>query len=205
MQRLYFVLPSQSRHFTTFVPVQIIYVEMGVTTSSRSPEKNWYAVYTRPRAEKLVWQRISDLNIETYLPLRKTMRQWSDRRKMVEVPLFSSYVFVKVDRLEYDRVLQVPGVVKYIFFEGKPASIRQREIDNLKILINSSAEVETSWDKFEKGEYVEVTAGALKGLKGELISEGNRRRLLIRIDRIDQNLVIELSPGLVKRSRKTEI
>jgi len=69
---------------------------------------------------------------------------------MVEVPLFSSYVFVKVNRIEYDRVLQVPGVVKYIFFEGKPASIRQREIDNLKILINSSAEVETSWERFEK-------------------------------------------------------
>ena len=167
--------------------------------SSISPSP-WHAIYTRPRAEKQVWQRLQDAGIEAFLPLRKTLRQWSDRKKMVEVPLLSSYVFVRVDRTEYDQVLRVPGVVKYIFFEGKAAVIRQQEIDNLKILIDSNAEVETTWERFEKGEHVEVTAGALRGLKGELISDGTRKRLLIRIDRIDQNLVVEVSPGLVRKA-----
>ncbi|MFZ5940807.1 MAG: UpxY family transcription antiterminator [Bacteroidota bacterium] len=170
-----------------------------------SPEANdlhWHAVYTRPRAEKQVWQRLNDQGIEAFLPLRKTLRQWSDRKKLVEIPLFTSYVFVKIDRSDYDRVLQVPGVVKYIFFEGRAAVIRQREIDNLRILVDSNADVETTWERFEKGEQVVVTAGALKGLSGELISQGNRKRVLVRIDRIDQNLVVEVPPGLLERARQ---
>ena len=80
------------------------------------PQK-WYAIYTRPRAEKQVCQRLVEQGIEAYLPIRKTMRQWSDRKKMVEVPLFTSYVFVHIDRRFYDDVVRTHGVVKYITFE----------------------------------------------------------------------------------------
>ena len=79
-------------------------------------ETKWYAVYTRPRFEKQVVKALLDQGIEGYLPLIKTMRQWSDRKKMVEVPLFSSYVFVHINRSAYDQVLQTQGVVKYISF-----------------------------------------------------------------------------------------
>jgi transcription antitermination factor NusG len=162
---------------------------------------HWYAVYTRPRAEKQVFERLLEKGIDAYLPLQKKMKQWSDRRKLVETPLFSSYVFVHIDRSEYDEVLKTFGVVKYITFEGKAATIPPEQIDNLRIIVDSDAQVETTWEKHEKGDRVKVNGGALKGLTGELISDGGRRKVLVRIDRIDQNLVVEVPLGLVEKLR----
>ena len=159
----------------------------------------WYAVYTRPRFEKQVLKGLLDQGIEAYLPLIKTMRQWSDRKKMVEIPLFSSYVFVNIDRRFYDQVLQTHGVVKYITFEGKAATIPPDQIDNLKIIVNSNEKVETTWETRRKGDKVIVTAGSLKGLRGELITDGNRKKVLVRIDSIDQNLTVEVHPSLIDK------
>lgn len=158
----------------------------------------WYAVYTRPRFEKMVCQRLLEQGIEAYLPMIKTMRQWSDRKKMVEIPLFSSYVFVNIDRKHYDQVLQTFGAVKYITFEGKAASIPCEQINNLRIMVNSNEEVETTWECKKKGDRVVVTAGSLKGLRGELITDGDRKRVLVRIDSIDQNLTVEVHSSLIE-------
>ena len=162
----------------------------------------WYAVYTRPRFEKQAFQRLQEQGIDAYLPLIKTMRQWSDRKKMVEIPLFSSYVFVNIDRRHYDQVLQTHGVVKYITFEGKAATIPPDQIDNLRIIVDSNAEVETTWEAQKKGDRVTVTAGSLKGLTGELISYGDRKKVLVRIDSIDQNLVVEVHPSLIEKIKE---
>ena len=162
----------------------------------------WYAIYTHPRAEKQVAERLREKGIHVYLPLQKKLRQWSDRKKWVETPLFSSYVFVKIDRRFYDSVLKTQGVVKYITFEGRAATIPQDQIDNLRIVVDSNADVETSWEKYQKGERVIVNGGALKGLSGELISDGGRKKVLVRVDRLDQNLVVEVPLGLVEKVRK---
>jgi transcriptional antiterminator RfaH len=161
-------------------------------------ETKWYAVYTRPRFEKQVMKALLDQGIEGYLPLIKTMRQWSDRKKMVEVPLFSSYVFVHIDRSAHDQVLQTLGVVKYISFEGKAASIPSDQIDKLKIIVDSNEKIETTWETRRKGDSVVVTAGSLKGLKGELITEGDRKKVLVRIQGIDQNLTVEVHSSLIE-------
>ena len=160
--------------------------------------QKWYAVYTRPRFEKQVLKGLLDQGIEGYLPLVKTMRQWSDRKKMVEVPLFSSYVFVHINRSSYDQVLQTHGVVKYITFEGKAATIPDNQIDNLKIIVDSNEKVESTWETRRKGDQVVVTAGSLKGLKGELITEGDRKKVLVRIHGIDQNLTVEVHSSLIE-------
>ena len=165
--------------------------------------KKWYAVYTRSRFEKQALKGLQDQGIEAYLPLIKTVRQWSDRKKTVEVPLFSSYVFVHIDRRFYDQVLQTMGVVKYISFEGKAATIPSEQIDLLKIIVNSDEKVETTWDTRRKGDRVVVTAGSLKGLKGELITDGDRKKVLVRIDSIDQNLTIEVHPSLIEAIKES--
>lgn len=162
----------------------------------------WYAIYTRPRFEKQVLKSLQDQGIDAYLPLIKTMRQWSDRKKMVEIPLFSSYVFVNIDRKSYDQVLQTHGVVKYITFEGKAATIPPDQIDNLKIIVNSSEKVDTTWETRSKGDRVMVTAGSLKGLKGILITDGDRKKVLVRIDSIDQNLTVEVHPSLIEQIKE---
>lgn len=162
----------------------------------------WYAIYTRPRFEKQVLQRLQEQGIESYLPLIKTMRIWSDRKKMVELPLFSSYVFVNIDRSQYDQVLQTFGVVKYITFEGKAVPIPQEQISNLKIIVNSNEKVETTWEHRQKGDKVVVSAGSLKGLRGELITDGGRKKVLVRIDSMEQNLTVEVHSSLIEKIRE---
>lgn len=165
---------------------------------SKDLETRWYAVYTRPRFEKQVMKALLDQGIEAYLPLLKTMRQWSDRKMIVEVPLFTSYVFVHINRSSYDQVLQTHGVVRFITFEGKAANIPSDQIDHLKIIINSNEKVETAGVSRQKGDKVIVTAGSLKGLRGELITDGDRKKVLIRIHGIEQNLTVEVHSSLIE-------
>lgn len=159
----------------------------------------WYAIYTRPRAEKLVYTRLEEVSVEVFLPLQKTYRQWSDRRKLVIRPLLSSYVFVRVIPKEFPLVYKTTGVVKFVSFEGQPVSIPQNQIDNLKLLVDSDAEIEVTSDKFEKGDNVEVITGSLTGLTGELITTGNKKRVIIRIDKLEQNIVVTIPVTFLKK------
>jgi len=159
----------------------------------------WYAIYTNPRAEKLVYNRLIETGIETYLPIQKTYRQWSDRKKLVEKPLLSSYVFVKVVPASFPVVYKTTGVVKFISFEGQPVPIPQKQIDNLKLLIDSNAEIEVSSEKFEKGDNVEVMTGSLTGLTGELVKVDGRKKVIIRIDRLDQNIIVTIPVTFLRK------
>ncbi len=162
-------------------------------------EPKWYAVYTNPRAEKQVRDRLLEAAVEVFLPLQKTYRMWSDRKKLIEKPLLSSYVFVKVSPVAFPKVYQTPGVVRFVTFEGQPASIPQNQIDNLRLLINSDAEIEISSEKFEKGDNVEVTRGSLVGLTGELVKTGAHSRVIVRIDRLDQNLIVNIPLSFLRK------
>lgn len=167
---------------------------------NKSSEDKWYALYTRPRAEKLVYQRLVEISIEAYLPLQKTFRTWSDRKKLVEKPLLSSYVFVKTKKKNFPQVYKTNGVVKFISFEGQPVSIPQNQIDNLRLIINSDAEVEVSSEKFAPGDNVEVMNGSLVGLTGELIKIGSHNRVVVRIDRLDQNLILKIPMAFLRKT-----
>jgi transcriptional antiterminator RfaH len=155
-------------------------------------DPKWYAVYTNPRAEKQVRDRMLEAGLEVFLPLQKTFRIWSDRKKLIEKPLLPSYIFVKVVPLTFPKVYQVSGVVRFVTFEGQPASIPQNQIDNLRLLINSDAEIEVSRETFERGNNVEVIRGALVGLTGELVKMGPHSRVVVRIDKLDQNLIVNI-------------
>ena len=164
-----------------------------------SPEEKWYAVYTRPRAEKLAYKRLIEDGIESYLPLQKTYRMWSDRKKLVEKPLLSSYIFVRTTRQNFPKVYKTDGVVKFVSFEGQPVSIPQNQIDTLRLLIDSDADIEVTSEKFAQGDNVEVIRGALIGLRGELIKTGSHNRVIIRIDKLDQNLILKIPKTFLKK------
>lgn len=165
----------------------------------KKDEEKWYACYTRPRAEKLVYGRLVEKAIETFLPLQRTYRMWSDRKKLVERPLLSSYIFVKTMRKHFPEVYKTAGVVKFVTVEGHPASIPQNQIDNLRLLINSEEEIEVSSEKFGRGDNVEVVSGSLVGLTGELIKVGTRNRFIIRIDSLEQNLLLNIPRAFLKK------
>jgi len=162
-------------------------------------EARWYAIYTRPRAEKQVFQRLEEAEIEAFLPLQKTFRMWSDRKKLIEKPLLTSYVFVKTVKTRFPLIYKTTGVVKFVSFEGQPVSIPQKQIDNLRLLVNSDASIEVSSEKFATGDNVEVISGSLVGLTGELIKIGSKNRVIVRIDRLDQNLILKIPKAFLKK------
>ena len=168
-------------------------------TTSRSENNQWYAVYTNPRAEKQVYERLLENKIEAYLPLKKTIRQWSDRKKIVEMPLLSSYVFVKTFPKAFPLVYKIYGLVKFVSFEGKPVAIPQKQIDIIRILIDSDAEIEVTSENFAKGDSVEVVCGVLTGLVGELIKIGSNSRFVVRIDKLNQNLILKIPRAFLKK------
>jgi transcription antitermination factor NusG len=169
------------------------------TIKTKKSEDKWFALYTRPRAEKLVFARLVEAGIETFLPLQKTYRMWSDRKKLVEKPLLSSYIFVKTSKKSFPKVYKINGVVKFVSFEGQPVSIPQNQIDNLRLLIDSDAEIEVTSDRFAQGDNVEVINGSLIGLTGELIRIGSKNRVVVRIDRLDQNLILKIPKAFLKK------
>jgi len=93
---------------------------------------NWYALYIKSRNEKKSAKQLADLGLTVYCPVKMQIRQWSDRKKKIEIPLIPSYIFVQLEERDRDLVFQVSGVVRYVFWLGKPAIVRNEEILILK-------------------------------------------------------------------------
>lgn len=160
---------------------------------------HWYALYVRSRSEKIVNLRISEKGIETYLPLQKTLRQWHDRKKLVELPLFNSYIFVHANSKQFHTIKETEGVAGFVTFEGVPAKIPDDQINYLKLLLDSSEKFEVSYDVFEFGDSVEVYRGPLKGFKGLLVNYKGRKRALLQIEAINQSLLVEIHLSNLKK------
>jgi len=166
--------------------------------------KQWYAVYTHARAEKAVHKRFKNAGITSFLPLQKTLRQWSDRKKIVERPIISSYVFVKVYRKEQQTVLNTEGVVKFIKFGNEPVRIPEEQIINLKILSDSDVDIKVSEDVFIKGDLVEVVYGSLAGLRGELIRVGKQHQVVMHIIDSGLCLTVDIKKSEIKKIKVTD-
>jgi transcriptional antiterminator RfaH len=159
---------------------------------------HWYAVYTRSRSEKSLQLQLSLRGIDAYVPLKKVLHQWSDRKRFVEEPVIRSYCFVKVSNKDYYEVLNTPGAIRYIWFSGKPAIIPERQIEILKAITGSDVEVECLPDTFHPGVHVKVTAGPLKDLVGELVNISNKKKVIVRIDHLNQVITLSISPMLIE-------
>jgi transcriptional antiterminator RfaH len=158
----------------------------------------WHAVYTRSRTEKKIAERLQQKGIEAYVPLRKVMKQWSDRRKLVEEPLIRSYVFAKILPEQYFEVLNTPGAVRYIFFSGKAATIPDRQIDLLKLITGLNTDAVTIPNNFKPGTKVKVISGPLIGLLGEMMHPAGKHNVVVRIDHLDHALSLTISPSLLE-------
>ncbi len=161
-------------------------------------EYNWYVVYTKPRNEKKVSQELDKQGIVHYLPLVKTLRQWSDRKKKVEIPLFNSYVFVFVSSKEYFSVLKVVGVVKFITFSGKAVTIPEKQIDAIKKTLQHELEMEATTEIFKIGQKIEIIEGILAGINGEIITISGKNKFLLRIENIGYSLLITINKSAIK-------
>lgn len=161
---------------------------------SNSLPYSWYVVYVKSRSEKKAEAELQQKNIETYLPLQRKLRQWSDRKKWVEMPLISGYLFVHISRKEYDLVLRSNYVVSYVRFEGKAAIIQDCQIESLKIMLNQEdLEISVSHETLEIGQQIEVVSGPLIGLQGKLVKIKGKNKVALTIEQLGYSAVIEIS------------
>jgi transcription antitermination factor NusG len=165
--------------------------------TAHSSQNKWFAIYVKSRHEKSVHSEFQQKGIESSLPLITVTRQWSDRRKKVEVPLFRGYVFVNID-ISKDKmnVLQTDGVVKFVTFCNKTVSIPSEQMYWLDQLLMSELQVESEQD-FPLGGEVDVTFGPLKGLRGRVKQKNSKTRLVVWFDTIMQGVSVEIDTASV--------
>src|SRR5215469_7682034 len=145
-----------------------------LSSPSEQHDLHWYVAYTRPRHEKRVEQQIQNCGIDCFLPLYSSLRRWKDRRKQLQLPLFPCYIFVHFSLDNRLRVLQLPGVLKFVSFQGRPAVLAASDIEILRNgLDQASAE---PYPYLTVGRRVRIHSGPVAGLEGVLVRRKNKIR-----------------------------
>ena len=145
--------------------------------------RNWYALYTKPRSEKKATERLTINGFEVYCPLIKTVRQWSDRKKKVQLPMFPGYVFAYVTEIERTQVLMDAGVLNFVYWLGKPAIIRESEIEAIREISENGIEVQINSDVFEKGQLVKIPEGPFKGMTG-MVDKLDKKKVMVLVEQL---------------------
>lgn len=174
---------------------------MVAATEALTPR--WYACYTRSRHEKRVDARLRGLGLEVFLPTVARVRQWHDREKVVEWPLFPSYVFARFGLDVLARVLGTPGVATVVRFNGRPVAIPEHEIENVRRLAEGLGRADSEPEPVPMvatGQAVRITSGPLQEVRGIVTEHRGQDRLLITVglQSIGQGMKVEVDAGLVE-------
>jgi len=148
----------------------------------------WFAIYTKPRWEKKVNQLLTDKGVECYCPLNKVKRKWSDRTKTVEEPLFKSYVFVKVTEEERTKVRLTNGVVNFVYWNGKPAVVREKEIQTIKLFLDEHENVQVRPMDLTVQQRVLITSGTFMDRTATVL-DVRKKEVKLSIDSLGYELV----------------
>jgi transcription antitermination factor NusG len=162
-------------------------------------EPKWYALKTKPRAEKKLNERLNEVEIETYLPIIKEWKQWSDRKKQVEEPMFKGYIFVRTTSANFIKALQLDGAVHFVKFGGIPATIDDEQIELIRKIVTNKLRFEVTDLNLEPGDKVEVTKGALKGYKGEMLRDKSKTNIVIHIVQLERTLTVEVPKSFIRK------
>lgn len=156
-------------------------------------QKKWYAVYTKPRWEKKVHSLFTEKGLVSYCPLNKVRKRWSDRIKLVEEPLFKSYVFVQVQEQEQQQVRMINGVLNFVYWNGKPAIVKATEIDTIRKFLNEYSDVEVKPMNLQANQAVMVKRGLLMNNTGRI-----RRLMNNKVEVLIESLGYTLVASLEK-------
>lgn len=157
----------------------------------------WYALRVKPRFERAVYQNLAAKGFLSFLPLYKERRRWSDRVKLVELPLFPGYVFCSLDVQRRLPVLQTPGVLHFVSFDGEPAPVEPNEIHALQTAVSSGAPL-APWPYLREGQRVVVARGPMRGLTGILLKVRDEFRLIISVTLLMRSVAVEIDREAVR-------
>lgn len=155
--------------------------------------QQWYAVYTRPQCEKRVHKALQNLQLQVYLPVTNVLRQWSDRKKVLSKPLFPSYLFTKIYVENIATVMQTNGVVRIISSNGEPIAIPEEHIESIRQVLEAGYQfLIHPYFSVEKGDWVRVVSGSLKGVRGIVITDSSDDHLLIMIKSVGKTVSVNV-------------
>ncbi|HEX9513246.1 MAG TPA: UpxY family transcription antiterminator [Puia sp.] len=153
----------------------------------------WYLIYTKPRHEKKVSQRLTEMNINSFLPTRKILRNWHDRKKYVDEPLFPSYIFIYLNDMQnYYEGIDAEGALYYVRSGKEISRVSDSVIDGIKLVANKGENIEVSSNSFQPGRRLVISQGALTGLSCEVIRFDNKQKLLVRVELLQRNILLSL-------------
>jgi len=153
---------------------------------------SWYVLYTKPRNEKKVAERLSADGYNVYCPLHKVRRQWSDRMKVVEEPLFKGYLFIQVEDKRRDEVFNYPGAVRYLYWLRRPAIVRESEIYTIQKWLGQYDHSDIDISKILPGDYVRITSGPFTGEQAILLDKTNKKAV-VQLKELGLQLSLSLS------------
>jgi len=160
----------------------------------------WYALYTKSRFEKKLSSEFTKAGYNIFLPTQNIMKQWSDRKKWVEVPLFKSYIFVLIEKqIDFSKVLNFNGAVSFVQFSKKPEPIKEDDINLIRKIVQygNFNILEEYPEKLNIGEEVSISGGSFKDLTGELLRYKGEIKVLVKINAIDKNIIIDIPSNLI--------
>jgi transcription antitermination factor NusG len=170
-----------------------------MNTENLSGKKKWLVFYTKSRAEKKTLEHLLNLGFEAWLPMHKVVRQWSDRKKKMEVPLFNSYIFVRAIEAHIANILKVPGISWNIRYNGKPAVLKCHEQAVIQQFINTGLTLTTqATQPIIHGQKVQVMDGPLTGQIGEVNATFNDNKLYVTIESLGQQVLVQIDKSLLK-------
>lgn len=159
---------------------------------------SWYAIYVNVKHEKKVVKKLLEKDIIAYAPIVKKLQQWSDRKKWVEFPMLSGYVFVNIEDSDKEIVLNCPGVFSFIKFNNKEAKIKDSEIAILKSIEKCGYDIVTEVEGLNIADEVEIIQGTLKGLKGTIVQLHNGNYVQIQLQSLHQSIKIKLPAHILQ-------
>ncbi len=164
-------------------------------------QPQWYACRTRPRAEKQAGRLLKLRGVQSYVPLLERERQWSDRKKRVGFPLFAGYVFAQFSLASLHEVLSTPGIVTVVRQGGSPARVRSEELESVRVLVqcvNAGNAPPEPVEFLESGQEVIVSHGPFSGIRGVLVEDRGRTRVVIRLSALRRALSVELPRKILR-------
>ena len=174
--------------------------------TNEKDDKKWFAIYVKSRNEKKVFKQLEDIGVESFLPLITRLKQWSDRKKKVEEPLFRSYIFIRhdlKDRKEYYKIMNIQGVVCFVTIEKKPVPIPENQITAIKEYLNDTELQDFNTDDFKEGQLVRIKSGQMRDLIGRFVQPKGKHNIIIiiEIEAVGQSLPITVPRSMVEAVR----
>jgi transcription antitermination factor NusG len=159
-------------------------------------DKKWYAIYVNSRHEKKVASLLESKLVEIFLPLQKKTKQWSDRKKIVLEPLFTSYLFVRIQETEKEKVRETSGVLNFVYWLGKPAVVRDEEIEIIRNFIDEFENIEVESDRLEISSNIRIESGPFMNQTGKIV-DVNKHKIRIFVESLGCYLIADITKNKV--------